>query len=80
MAKSSSNRNDSTASARPWSAKVAITYKDGEGKEKTRWRNIGVAFPHSKGEGFNVVLDAMPIDGKLVILPPKENDDSSGED
>ena len=31
--------------------------------------NIGVAFPHEKGDGFNVILQALPLhgQGKLVL-------------
>ena len=30
------------------------------------WLNIGLAFPHRDGKGFNVVLQALPLDGKIV--------------
>jgi len=30
------------------------------------WLNIGLAFPHRDGNGFNIVLQASPLDGKLV--------------
>lgn len=30
------------------------------------WLNLGLAFPHKDGKGFNVVLQAFPIDGKIV--------------
>jgi len=41
--------------------------------ERDFWTRIGSAFPHQGGDGFNVRLDALPMDGKLVILPPKED-------
>jgi len=25
---------------------------------------------HQDGEGFNIVLQALPINGKIVLLPP----------
>ena len=32
------------------------------------WLNIGVAFPHDDGKGFNVFLQALPLgDGKIVL-------------
>lgn len=31
------------------------------------WLNIGSAHPHKDGKGMNVLLQAMPLDGKLVI-------------
>ena len=44
------------------------------------WLAIGAAFPHQIGDGFNVVLQALPIpngDGqcKIVLRPPKADDD-----
>ena len=38
-------------------------------RQEDFWLNIGVAFPHEKGDGFNVVLQALPLhgDGKLVM-------------
>lgn len=38
-------------------------------KQDDYWLNIGVAFPHENGDGFNVILQALPLhgDGKLVL-------------
>ena len=43
------------------------------------WLPIGAAFAHQNGEGFNVILQALPIpngDGqcKIVLRPPKNDD------
>ena len=38
------------------------------------WLNLGVAFPHDDGEGFNLLLQALPIDGKIVLRRYKEED------
>ena len=48
------------------------------------WLAIGAAFPHTSGDGFNIVLQALPLpdkDGqcKLVLRPPKADDDESRE-
>lgn len=39
------------------------------------WLNLGVAFPHEDGQGFNVLLQALPIDGKLVLRVYKDDED-----
>jgi hypothetical protein len=31
------------------------------------WLNIGVAFVHKDTKGLNVILQALPLDGKLVL-------------
>jgi hypothetical protein len=35
------------------------------------WLPIGAAFMHQDGDGYNVVLQALPIDGKIVLRAPK---------
>jgi hypothetical protein len=30
------------------------------------WLNLGLAFPHKDGKGFNILLQAFPLDGKVV--------------
>lgn len=37
------------------------------------WINIGAAFPHQDGKGFNVMLAALPIDGKVVLRVPRDD-------
>jgi len=38
-------------------------------KQEDLWLNIGVAFPHEKGDGVNILLQALPLhgNGKLVL-------------
>ena len=38
-------------------------------KQDDYWLNIGVAFPHDDGDGFNVILQALPLhgNGKIVL-------------
>jgi hypothetical protein len=52
-------------------------------KQDDFWLNIGVAFPHEKGDGFNVVLQALPLhgNGKLVMraYDPETQVASDGE-
>ncbi len=38
------------------------------------WLNIGLAFPHKDGNGFNIVLQALPLDGKVVCREITEDD------
>ena len=49
-------------------------------KQDDFWLNIGVAFPHDDGQGFNIILQALPIhgDGKIVmrVYDPAKDDDA----
>jgi hypothetical protein len=53
--------------------------KRGEGQDDF-WLPIGAAFAHEKGDGLNVILQALPLpnaDGqcKIVLRPPKSDDE-----
>lgn len=49
---------------------IAYTVKD-RPAAKSIWRRIGVAFPHDKGAGLTVILDALPTDGRIVLVEPR---------
>ena len=47
------------------------------GESKSHYTKVGVAFPHDKGEGFNLrITDGISVSGDLVVFPPKENENS----
>jgi hypothetical protein len=55
----------------------AYTVKDigKDGEKKGRWLEIGAAWEHKNGEGYDIVLEALPVNGRIVLrkpLPPKE--------
>jgi len=50
---------------------------ESNGKAGKRWTKIGAAFPHKEGAGFSIELRAFPIDGRLVVLPPDNDDNRS---
>ena len=36
------------------------------------WLNVGLVFPHKDGSGFNIMLQAFPLDGKIVCREVSE--------
>lgn len=46
---------------------VVENFESSAGAEKSSWSRVGVAFPHKDGDGINVELLALPVNGKLVI-------------
>jgi hypothetical protein len=54
-----------------------VTTEEGE-QSQAFWHKIGVAFPHTDGKGFNVVLNSIPFDRKIVLRlhEPKPQDNS----
>jgi len=46
------------------------------GETKSNYTKVGVAFPHKKGEGFNLkITPGIAVSGDLVLFPPKESDE-----
>ena len=43
------------------------------------WLPIGAAFMHQDGDGYNIVLQALPIDGKIVLRLPKDDQGEGAE-
>ncbi|WFU07535.1 hypothetical protein QA648_36985 (plasmid) [Rhizobium sp. CB3171] len=49
---------------------------EGDG-DKAHWTKIGAAWSHNDGEGFNIQLTALPLNGRLIVRKPKaERDDA----
>jgi hypothetical protein len=40
------------------------------------WLNLGLVFPHKDGGGFNIMLQAFPLDGKIVCREITEDEKS----
>lgn len=53
-------------------AYIVKTFTNKEGAEKNRWIDIGSVWPHHDGKGFDVSLEALPTDGRIVIRVPEE--------
>ena len=49
-------------------------------KDVPFWLNIGVAFPHKDTKGVNVILQALPLNGKLVLRLYEEELDQNKTD
>lgn len=52
---------------------IAYTAKRTKSK-RVVWTEIGRAFPHEVGAGLTVLLDAMPTDGRIILLEPDADD------
>ena len=52
----------------------AYAVKDRGRNQKAIWTRIGAAWPHEKGRGFTIELEAFPVDGRLVLTEPKSDD------
>lgn len=41
---------------------------------KVVWTEIGRAYPHEQGNGLTVLLDSFPLDGRVILLEPNDDD------
>jgi hypothetical protein len=65
----STNNQTPTKSAKP--ALIAYHVRDGK-NEKGYFTRIGVAFPHKDGNGFTLLIETVPLDGKITLRVPTE--------
>jgi hypothetical protein len=65
-------RKDNPMSNKP--TLYAYAVMDRGRKQKAIWTRIGAAWPHEKGNGFTIELEAYPVDGRIVLTEPKPDD------
>lgn len=58
-----SDEQQQTASKAP----THIAYQVRDGKDKGFWTRIGAAWQHKDGNGFNIQLDCVPLDGRIQL-------------
>lgn len=51
---------------------TAFAVVDLEAGGKSRWREIGVGFNNAKSGTIKIKVDAFPLNGEIVLLPPRE--------
>ena len=56
----------------------AFTTRKHSDGQKDIWIDIGAGFLHQDGAGINIVLQATPLDGRIVLRPMKEEPNNSG--
>lgn len=60
--------------AKPTHNAFTVREFERDGKKDSMWLKIGVAFAHKDGKGFDVVLEALPVNGRVSIREPKEGE------
>jgi hypothetical protein len=56
---------------------IAYCVKNREGQSAI-WTKVGAAWAHAGKPGFSIELDALPVDGRLVLIEPKEAGSEAG--
>lgn len=55
---------------------IAYAVKRSGRSKKALWTRIGRAYPHETGAGLTVILDAVPADGRIILLERDDADDA----
>jgi hypothetical protein len=50
---------------------IAYHVRDKAGSE-SYWTRIGAAWPHADGKGLNLVIETVPLDGRITLRIPSE--------
>lgn len=66
---SDTNTTSNTGSKAP--THIAYQVRDREGK-KAFWTRIGSAWAHQDGNGFNIQLECVPLDGRITLRTASE--------
>lgn len=69
---SNTNETETTASKAPSHAVYQVRDREGG---KGFFTGIGAAWPHKDGKRFNLLIDAVPLDGKLSLRVITEKKD-----
>ena len=61
--------NNTETETKPASGKAPTynAYQVRDGNEKGFFTRIGAAWPNKDGKGFNVQLDAVPLNGRITL-------------
>lgn len=51
---------------------IAYHVRNRDGEAEGFWTRVGVAFPNADGKGFNILLDVIPLDGRITLRVPSE--------
>ncbi len=53
--------------AKPTHIAYTVREYELEGKKKGDWLQVGVAFGHKDGKGFDLRLEATPVNGRITL-------------
>lgn len=59
-----SNENDKQSKG---PSHIAYQVREGGEGQKSYFNRIGSVWPHKDGEGFNIQLDSVPVDGRITV-------------
>ena len=58
---------------------LGYTVRSADQGGKAYWSKVAIAWAHKDGQGYNVQMDALPVDGKLVLRTVSDDHDETEE-
>jgi hypothetical protein len=71
MSDNTNTETSSKATRKP--SYIAYSIREREGKD-SKWTEIGVAFPHKDGKGFDILCEVVPLNKRITIRLPLKKD------
>jgi len=65
------NTTATTSKAKPSHTAYSVREYTKGGEKKSAWSPIGVAWAHTDGEGFDIVLESLPVNGRVALRKNK---------
>jgi len=65
---------DTNAKTSKTPSHVAYQVRDRDGQQ-SYWTRIGAAWQHADGKGFNIQIEAVPLDGRITLRVANEKKD-----
>ena len=63
--------NAASNSKRPTHTAYSVREYQKNGQKESDWTRIGVAWAHRDGDGFDIILEALPINGRVALRKSK---------
>ena len=63
---SQDTNTETTAKATRKPSHTAYSIRERDGKD-SKWTEVGVAFPHKDGKGFDILCDVVPLNGRIAV-------------
>ena len=58
---------------------LGYTVRSADESGRAYCSKVAIAWAHKDGQGYNVQMDALPVDGKLVLRTVSDDHDETGE-
>ncbi|HWW87222.1 MAG TPA: hypothetical protein VNZ26_26675 [Vicinamibacterales bacterium] len=71
--------NTTKTNNRPTHTAYSVRDYQKNGKTESDWTRVGVAFAHRDGNGFDILLEAIPVNGRIALRKNKPKSEQAPE-